>query len=357
MTGACDAGKQRNQKVQGPLVSLVEVNVGQNKPLASNDAIRLRFDRYLLPSTITRQSFVLTEQNGAPIDASIVTFDPVSLTVTLRRDPKNASWVKVNQPYRLHLAHPDDNPQGFGLRAIDGAPINPNGVRDIGFTVSADVLPSERVDPPRIDFCADVFPIFNSKCGAGSPCHGGTEGVAAGLGLTTTDGIKNSLLNGRVAQGSNTGARAQSTPAGRVFGVDMPLVDPEGDAANSWLLYKILLAPIPSGPVGSPPKIWCTPEGQKRDPVASRVPEVRPDDFEFQLLNDYVLGREMPYPPRVALSPSDGDQYYKSAPLTFEERQRVRLWIEQGAPVQTCLRCDAPNGGAADGGAADASGD
>ena len=70
---------------------------------------------------------------------------------------------------------------------------------------------------------------------------------------------------------------------------------------------------------------------------------MQPDAIEQATLADYVPGREMPYP---------GNEGYIGQGLTYEERQRLRLWIDQGAKVDACSRCTIKS--TADAGAADA---
>lgn len=355
---ACDEGKQRNQKVRGPLVSVVESNVGPDRPLPANGVVKVRVDRYLLPASISRQAFALSEAGGAPITENyLVSYDPVALTVTLSPEAAGQAgpdrkWLKLGQPYVLRFPVADDNPQNFGLRAIDGATIDPKGLREIAFTVSKDSAPDAEVRPPTIDYCRDVQPVLYQKCGAGSPCHASADTSAAGLFLTTPDGVRYTALRKGAAHGANTGARAAAVNPGRVFGVDMPLVDP-GQSANSWLLYKVLLAPLPAEP-GTSTALCPNPSGAPPKPplATTGIGFVQPDGVEQAALADYVPGREMPYP---------GNEGYVGQGLTYEERQRLRLWIDQGAKVDGCFQCSYPStpsdGGADGAGPSDAGAD
>ena len=67
------------------------------------------------------------------------------------------------------------------------------------------------------------------------------------------------------------------------------------------------------------------------------APRARPiaDDYERSVLSDFILGREMPFP--VVSAGGYGDE-----PLTFEEREKVRLWIKSlvpGGAVPECGGC------------------
>ena len=57
------------------------------------------------------------------------------------------------------------------------------------------------------------------------------------------------------------------------------------------------------------------------------------DDTERQILSDFILGREMPYPATQVA--------YATQPLTFLERETIRIWIANGAKVYDCGGCQA----------------
>lgn len=311
--------------------------------------MRLRFDRYLLPSSVVRQSFVVLDGSRQPLPAALVGYDPVTATVTLSNpnlpaDAGTIRWLEIGQPYTILLGIPGDDDVG-GVRALDRATLE--SALTIGFTVSNEVLPADQVSEPQVTFCGDVLPVLSAKCGSGSPCHTPfVEGAppASGLTLTTPDGVQKTAI-GRPAQGASTGPRPGiARSQGKIFGIDMPIVDP-GNAPNSWLLYKVMMAPYPPAspsPAGGPDS--CPAPGAARStPVtALNVPPGVPSDAERETLYDHVLGREMPYPPLRGSA-------YSQQTLTFEERQRFRLWIQQGAKVEACGACSpfvAPDGGA-----------
>lgn len=315
--------------------------------------IQIAFDRYLLPVTITRQSFVLVDSANVPLTsdkAPNVVYDPVARTVTLSRP--TADWLTQGQLYKVILTLPEGDSDQGGLRAIDRATLRPDQNREIAFTVGP---PAGAVFDPPVSFCRDVLPIFAAKCSLPT-CHGSGEIAAASLVLETSAGVSLTALN-RIAQGANTGARSTNPPApGRVFGVDMPIIDP-GSPGNSWLVYKIDLARPPVQP--TPSTFACT-NGLKEPPsqlgFAVLAPNARTTagDLERSILSDFVLGREMPYP----VSRSGG---YPDEPLTFDEREKVRLWIKglvPGATVPECGGCGdvsgIDSGAPADAGASDA---
>lgn len=293
----------------------------------------MAFDRYLLPATVTRQSFVLLDSSNQPLTADKaagVVYDPVARTVTLTRPSDN--WLVEGQFYKLVLTLPDGDSDSSGVRAIDRAPLRADQTRDFAFVVGPKST-ATTFDPP-VSFCRDVLPIFTAKCNLPT-CHGSGDVAAASLVLDTSSGVSLTALN-RIAQGSNTGGRSIDPPApGRIFGVDMPIIDP-GNPGNSWLIYKIDLARPPIKP--SPATYACT-NGLREPattPFAFQVlaPNARPvaDDRERSVLSDFILGREMPFP----VSSPGG---YPDEALTFEEREKVRLWIKGLAPGASLPEC------------------
>lgn len=214
---------------------LVAANVSSSQQLPANGVIELAFDRLLLPSCITRQNFILQGNTLTPT----IAYDPVARVVRVTpTDP-----LTPGQTYSIAIASPQNAGDPNGLRAIDGATLDPGSPALIEFEVTAALTPAPPL-PPTIDFCNDVFPTF-SACGL-SGCHGTGLGLpAAGLLLTTPDGITQTAI-GRVAHGANTGPRAAAQPPGLLFGEDMPIIDPgtggTGNPGDSWLLYKMLMA-------------------------------------------------------------------------------------------------------------------
>jgi hypothetical protein len=219
-------------------VHLVAANVSKDQPLPANGSIQLAFDRLLLPSCITRQTFILQMNRLTPT----VAYDPVSRVVTITP----LAPLIPEQKYEIDIASPQSKSDVNGLRSIDGATLAAGTTNRIAF-LAAPSTTSPQV-PPTVDFCTDVFtPVFSTCNGKG--CHGGTL-PAEGLLLSKTDGVAQTAI-GRVAHGSNTGPRALAQPASLLFGEDMPLIDPgslgTGDPGNSWLLYKLLMAQPPAG--------------------------------------------------------------------------------------------------------------
>jgi hypothetical protein len=340
----CDQGSQSDQPFAGPYVQVLAANVGTDKQLAQNDSIQIAFDRMLLPATIVRQSFVLVDSFGNPVTAPLVTYDPVTRVVTLSNPNANGEpWLLRGQPYKVVFPVPKGNDDQGGVRAIDRATLDPGVGHQIGFQVA----------PPRTDlpvetpirFCRDVLPIFQVRCSSGE-CHGTPQDVppserfpdgksrpAQGLVLQTSIGVLSTAI-GRVSVEANTGPLVGPGRApGRVFGVDMPIVAP-GNPGNSWMMYKLLLAPPqdPTDPILQP-RCDGAPGAAPAVPLAPATPFLPLPDHERARLADRMRGHQMPYPPQP------GNAENKDENLTFDELERVRAWMTQGAVVDDCSAC------------------
>jgi hypothetical protein len=274
---------------------------------------------------VTRQTFILQDLFGNFL-VPTPSYDPVSRVVRLCMN--NSPALLADQSYQLTILAPSSPTDSTGLRAIDGAGLDPsvNPVIEFPVVLGAAYTGSDAcTGATGVDFCSQVLPIFASKCGT-SVCHGG-DLPAAGLLMTTPQGIQATAMN-RVAQGANTGNNATSEPPGLVFGVDMPIITP-GAPGQSWLMYKMLLADPPT--CSSTPGTSC--DAGSPGVEANRYPLVTPawgpmSDDERTTLSDYVQGREMPYPADPSASLDSA-----TAPLTWDELDTVSTWIQQGATI------------------------
>lgn len=302
------------------------------RPLAPGAPIELAFDRLLLPSSVTRQTFQLQDLQGNYLEPTPA-YDPVSRVVRLC-----IQGLQPDQSYRITIAPPGDGGDPNGLRAIDGALLDPTQ----GGVCAASSLPSCVVEFPvksgpaytgvdacsgaaPVDFCSEVLPILRNSC-TGGACHAGSY-PAAGLVLTTPAGIRATAIN-RVAQGSNTGARAGTHAPTRPFGVDMPIIDTGSAPGDSWLMYKLLLA-APACSV-SPTDSSCD-AGAPAPAQRLAAPWSALSDGERATLADWIPGREMPYPADPAAVPGT-----TSSPLTVDQMETISLWILQGGSVPDC---------------------
>jgi hypothetical protein len=298
---ACDAGPKDKVLVAGPPLSVVGGNVrltAAKDTLPRTDAapdapvvderegLVLTFNRYLKPSSVVRQSFLVRDLRGRVVSPPLVTYDPLRLSVTISRPNGLDAWLEEGEYYTVTLGVPAQDEELGGFRAIDNAPLT-SPLQ--GFFRAKSALGVARASEPA-DFCVDIQPIFRARC---SSCHdGGTARL--GLRLTTNEG-EEATARGIVSGLSARGREAQQpSPPSLVFGADMPRVDP-GSPGNSFLVYKLLVGREPPGALSG--------EGTR--------------------LAEFIGGAPMP---------ADG-MGGVDARLTDGEIAKVERWIELGAKV------------------------
>jgi hypothetical protein len=336
-------------------------------PIAPTGAIEMAFDRLLSPARVFRQAFVLADLQGNPVSPPpAVAYDPVTRVVTLTP----GAPLDGGQTYRVFLLSPQNDADPLGLRAIDGATLDPSSPASIELTVSpgtpggADAGAAVGPAGPTASFCTDVLPLLTTRCGS-AVCHGGTPlpASAEGLRLDSPAGVSATAI-GRVAQESNTGPTAAPLAPTLTFGVNMPIVDPgpassgTGNPSNSWMMYKLLMA-VPPTCAGGPAdggagatadatagSVDAGATDASAEAGASRAASGKPTDVsglhhvawqplsqaERAVLSNLVPGREMPFPadPTVPLT-------QVASQLSCDDLQRISLWITQGAVVpSTC---------------------
>jgi len=331
----CDLGTQHDEPHfgSGAPVHLVAANIGKGKTLAPGERIELFFDRLLLQESITRQTFVLSDLSGnTPGTPPTLQYDPVARVVILY--PQTP--LMECQSYRVTMVTPQSATDANGIRAIDGATLDPsvNPVVEFEVTCNGDAgadggggagTPAPPI--PSVDFCSQITLIL-SKCN-GATCHGGAL-PAAGLRLDSAKAIASTAI-GRVAQGANTGARATAQPGSLLFGQDMPIVQ-AGTPGNSWMMFKLLMAVPPN----------CSSTAMAA-PCDASAPEVMNNvhtepwgdmgESERGTLANMVQGREMPFPANPGQEPGQG---VAPEALTLDELELVNDWILEGAPVNAC---------------------
>lgn len=289
--------------------------------------MRVRFNRYLRPSSVVRQSVLVTPglfdaDTGAPKGPVVFfepVYDPYERMVVFLLAP-GARWI----PTTLHsvtLAVPEDDGDITGFRAFDGEPLDEE--LTYGFITSDRVSdPEHDIDDarPRVRFCASdeaptdlpaAFDVLEGNC-ARSGCHGGGD-ATLGLDLSRSARVRDTAIR-VVARETLTGATVGAPVANaRRFGENMPLVDP-GSPGNSYLVYKLLVKPgnhPPAGDVAGEPDPWL---GGLPPPGAPALDELT------RLRRAFVVGDPMPI----------------DANLRPEEMRAIVRWIAQGAETPEC---------------------
>lgn len=325
------------------------VQTGVTQTLPIDQPIVLQFNRLLNPNSVTRQSIQLLTSSGTGFADPVVDYDPVLMTVTLSNPGGGEPWLTAGLSYEISFPVPTSPSDTSGLQAIDDATF----AMPTSVAFSAVAATGVNTAAPTMHFCVDILPIFTSKCSA-PMCHGSPSGAsapAAGLVLDNSEGLALTAI-GHVSHGSNTGANAGVVESpGSIFGVDMPIIDPgtngTGDPADSWLLYKVLLA-VPPPPSSSGDSIvQCSPY-QTTEDYGRTAPNGQPlaspsaMTMERGYLSDFILGREMPYPSDPNYTESEAGP--ESNNLSVQELERLRLWIKQGAQLEI-VTIPGPDGG------------
>ena len=310
-----------------------------NTPLPNDGVIKVAFDRYINPLTMNRQGLALRDLSGNAPDSPIIQYDPVTRTATISNPGPDPNWLVVGATYELAFPIATDEAGSFGLRAIDGASMDP-ATPKIAFTVVAPTGTTPKL--PTIDFCNDIFPLFAATrsgpqmntqgvC-SNKSCHGAqssTNNVSAtGLVLQTQEDIRHTAI-GVEASEATTGALSVPITAQNSFPVGMPIIDP-GDPGHSYLVYKLLLPDVNGAPDGTGAGFsysGCT---------ATTFVDYGPNPHlasadEAARLAQFVHGRRMPWGDPTP----DGKSFTTNGgtPLTLDELERISVWILEGAPV------------------------
>ncbi len=289
-------------------------------------ALRMRFDRYLRPTSVVRQSVVVTPslidaETGAPKGPTVFfepVYDPYDRIVVFQLASR-ARWV----PSTLHsvrLLAPKDEADIAGFRAFDGAPLDEQV--DYSFMTGAAVTdPTQDVDDvlPRVRYCEEddglttlpaVATVLGSSCSLAG-CHGSSPML--GLDLSGPMAIRNTAVR-VVARQTMTGpsVAAPVTNPSR-FGDDMPRLEP-GNAGNSYLVYKLLVQESnhpAAGETVDAPDPW----------LGGIAPSGPPPREELSRLRAwFVRGEPMPL----------------GGHLEPDEMRAIVRWILQGAPTPDC---------------------
>jgi hypothetical protein len=215
-------------------------------------SLEFRFDRFLLPTTVVRQSLSFRSGTasviprlGEEVAPAYDVFERVA-----RYTLPEGELLEPHSAYTVELFVPKSD-DGGGFRAFDGAPLAGEEPLRISFFtgVSASSAPSESAELGCEDAFCIAFGAAEPGCAlplergcAEGGCHRDGGDAPMALVLDTPEAFERTARL-RVAHGAETGPTTGVTSAAsNRFGVTMPLVDP-GRPDNSYLLYKLLLSP------------------------------------------------------------------------------------------------------------------
>lgn len=324
---ACDRG---TPPVERPLPLVLaasqpgaeEVDVPLNRPL------RLRFDRFLRPDSVARQSVRVTggtldPMTGGPVVGAefLEPFYDVAERVAVFRLPVGERWVPRTR-YTVTFWRASEN-GGFGFRGVDGSELAASV--SYGFTTGDGDDAAEPPPPFPVSYCGrcvdgawvpgarDVL----QRC-ATAGCHD-EQGADPpfGLRLGSAASVVATAL-GRPAFETLLGPSVSTVQRnGPIFGLNMARIDPN-NPGWSYLLYKVLLRSDAYDLVGD----VALPASLAPPSVGG---EGRPSEAELLGLSGrFVAGEAMP---------PDG-------PALGSERVRLlQSWIAAGALVEDDAAC------------------
>jgi hypothetical protein len=330
----CDEGVQALDPIDSPPLHVVEIQAATSvsggqlvyAPIDPNGStavvpttsFKLRFDRFLLPDTATRQALCVqpsltTVESIADCAANAFfepAYDPMQIEVTYRQFPNNPDTPPLIQGVTYELtAYIALEATDEGFRTFDGVGLGAPASVEFSVQAGAGPWPYDPISTadhfchgPRCEAgSACVRPVSQMLAGcAYASCHAGDPYTAAeGLMLDTPAHIVETALGypaHETEEGENGIAPDESPPR---FGRAMPILDP-GAAGNSYLIYKLLAnAQIP-------------------------LPVMLIAGERERVLDQIVVG--MPMPPSTK----------PHALLRSGEPEWLGEWISQGAPVATC---------------------
>jgi hypothetical protein len=270
----------------------------------TNGPIELRFDRYLLPKTASalafgtpnaRQSISLfsgTRGNGIFLAPAYDVLERV-----VRFTPSFGGQLLPDTVYQVELPLPEKDPEGFGFRAFDGAPLEkgPVPLKWSFRTARAATPVVAAAEPPS---CEQAVQIFAQGGCSVATCHAGRD-APLGLSLATTRDVLVTAIS-RVAHETSTsgtpGTVLQDPPR---FGTGMPIIDP-GTPSMSYLVYKLLENPGNFGPDRG-----CS-ETLYKVPLPAGTCLLAPEAERTRLAGWFVDGDSMP-PGKEALAAGVAD--------------------------------------------------
>ncbi|MCL2822594.1 MAG: hypothetical protein FWD57_01260 [Polyangiaceae bacterium] len=340
-----------DRNVQVPLSDRPTPTVIETSPKPQDSAfpleraMRLRFDRYLNPSSVLRQSVLVTpgifESDAGELVGPVMGFEPVYDPydrIVVYQLLARVRWT----PATLHLVQlqvPRDMYDIVGFRAFDGAPMDE--------VVSFSFMSGNSVSDPdndtddvlqRVRYCEEddgsaklpaVATVLNASC-AKAGCHATPASSSSasyppvlGMDLSSPAAVKRTAIRvvaRQTMRGSSVSALSSSPPR---FGDDMPRLDPT-NAGNSYVVYKLLVNPANHPGGGGQPDVDPTDADPAEGPdpwLGGLTPIDGPPVDEISRLRSWFVTGE-PMPLTGHLSPS-------------EMRSIVR-WILQGANMPEC---------------------
>jgi hypothetical protein len=319
--GGCDVAKPEPPRAIGPNVHLVAANprngfgndcepgeAGCGFP--TNGTLSFRFDRFLNPTTTSRQAIVVYtgDPSTSPSFDFAVRYDPVERVLQYALKSGYAYEPNTLYNYELFVA---EEPGANGIRSFDGAPLEEQDVplRGSFLTGTGPGKLPVHTAPSCAEIVTEIFGTSPADCSS-SKCHSSLDaepGAPHGLWLDSRANFQVTAVN-RVARQTEVGDRSGGVPLELPlrFGVEMPLVDATGSPGNSYLLYKLLLSPgayeACAFDATSSRSIFCGIPADVCESAYLDLPFagrdcIAPPDAELERLREwFVRGEPMPIP-------------------------------------------------------------
>jgi len=204
--------------------------------VAANRPITVRFNRWLLPSTATRQSIRIGVEGS---NSSLFTeprYEVLARTVTY-----HSSGLIPGVVYELDLMDANTPPYGWGFAAYDTTALDranlPSAV--VFRTKSAEAKYTAVSEVQTL--CRDVLRAFAVSGCTLSNCHKSYDNLPAAAGLHLDSKLGLESMIGRIAHATDRAEQSGlATNLPKRFGLNMPVVLPS-QPATSFLLYRMLL--------------------------------------------------------------------------------------------------------------------
>jgi hypothetical protein len=272
---------------------------------APNASIRLKFDRWLLPTTAVRQSASLsTEGTGLGVFLR-PDYDVTARVLSFRPDAPLAP----DTAYIVQFSNADNDPNGFGFRSYDGDSLG-RSIR-FAFRTTSTELPAQTGQTAPVVTCPDVLAALASAGCASAGCHSGKQ-PRMGLSLDSQGGLLATAVD-QVAHETESGTEpTQQAVSGGRFGVQMPIID-AGRPENSYLMYKVLISR------------WLN---QELDSIADR-----PDPFAAESLSSSQIEAARAWFIGFGAMPPD-EVGYPDGVSAQELVQTLNGWIRAGAACE-----------------------
>lgn len=208
-----------------------ESDAGNDCGFPADAPLRLKFDRWLLPTTAVRQSVSLVTEGTEQAVFLRPDYDVTARVLAIRPDTPLAA----GSVYLLQLISADQDPNGFGFRAYDGGALSAPST--FAFRTSAPAAQSNVALP--VATCDEVLSAIAQAGCTQAGCHSGPV-PRMGLSLENASGLLSTAID-QVAHETESGPDlTQQAVSGGRFGVQMPIID-SGRPENSYLIYKLLI--------------------------------------------------------------------------------------------------------------------